>query len=180
MADERNDLETCGCCGNRSRRKDCLMCPGCRRKFDEELNRSAQALLDDDFASIVKIPDEFQYVLDRSEHAVNTQQNRLAEAEEHLRVEELRISEAARSFVRTKLLARGCKNPGKTVAAEAVVISTNERKEVDGRYKKAYGRAFGLRKGLERLNEFLEGVQLKREKYLAEQELQQTEKKEVA
>jgi len=168
---KQNNFDICPVCGNRSRKSECILCIVCRKKFDEQVDRSAQALIDGDFESVVAMPDIFQHVLDYSLHTVNSQRNRLAEAEAQLQAEEERIFSSVKNTIQSRLLKGGV-NPGQEVVQRAVSCQVQKIKDQDEKYKAAYGRVFGLTRGFENLRDLVREVKAKRQVYLAEQKTQ--------
>lgn len=166
--DTRKSFQICPICGERSRKAGCIICLSCRTKWNRALERSAQALVDGDFESVTKVPDIFQHVLDKSEHVLNAQRNRLEEAEAQKLAEEARIRESVMSMISERLL-KGDTNPGPEVVSRAVSMQAQKVQRTDERYQIAHRRAFGIGKGLENLLALIEEVKEKREKLLSDQ-----------
>lgn len=165
----KNDFDICPDCGNRSKKEGCIICFFCHEKWEKKLKRSARALIDGDSKSITAVPDIFQHVLDKSEHVLNAQRNRLKEAEGQKLAEEERIHDSVANAISERLLEVGATNPGSEVVRTAVSIQVKAVQKMDERYNTAYGRAYGLRKGLDNLLALIEEVKEKRKRYLLEQ-----------
>lgn len=171
----QNSFEICPVCGNRSRRDDCMLCLGCKTKHDKEIQRNAQALIDGDFESITDMPDDrFEYVLVHSKGVVSGQTRRLDEAKKQLQAEEERIYVMVKNAITENLLKAG-KRVSAEIVQRAIDSQVQKIKDHDEKYKAAYGRVFGLNKGLENLLSFIEEVKEKRQDFLADQKENQAE-----